>query len=232
MHLRRVTVLTDRFPSREHYPFNLPVLQQTALLDFERPVTFFVGENGSGKSTFLRGIAEACGIYIWGGERRARFDESPYEGSLHRYLRVHWGANRVPGSFFAAESFRSFRQILDEWATADPELLEDFGSRSLMSQSHGQSHMAYFANRYRLEGIYFLDEPENALSPRRQLELLEILKLNAEKGRAQFLVATHSPVLLACPGAAVLSFDHVPVQPVRYEDTDHYRVYKDLFRRD
>ncbi len=113
MHVRRVSVLTDRFPSGEHYPFNLPVLRETASLEFERPVTFFVGENGSGKSTLLKGIAEACGIYIWGGGERARFDESPYEGWLHRYLQVHWGDGRVPGSFFAAESFRSFRQILD-----------------------------------------------------------------------------------------------------------------------
>jgi len=229
MHVRRVTLQSERFPSREHYPFNLPVLQHTPALQFDQPVSFFVGENGSGKSTFQRAIAEACGIYIWGGEQRARFDESPYEGWLHRYLQIHWSDGRVPGSFFAAESFRSFRQILDDWATADPELLEAFGSRSLMSQSHGQSHMAYFSTRYRLQGIYFLDEPENALSPRRQLELVQILRDNAAKGQAQFIVATHSPVLLACPGARVFSFDQVPVEAVRYQDTEHYRVYRELF---
>lgn len=230
MHVRRVTIQSDRFPSREYYPFDLPVLQHTPRLEFDQPVTFFVGENGSGKSTLLKAIAEACGIYIWGGEQRARFDESPYEGWLHRYLEVEWSDGKVPGSFFAAESFRSFRQMLDDWATEDPELLDDFGSRSLMSQSHGQSHMAFFAHRYRLRGIYFLDEPENALSPRRQLELVAILRANAASGQAQFVVATHSPVVLSCPGAGVLSFDQVPLRSVRYQDTDHYRVYRELFR--
>jgi len=99
----------------------------------------------------------------------------------------------------------------------------------LVTQSHGQSMMSYFRSRYRIRGIYFLDEPETALSPRSQLELLEIIGENGRAGHAQFIIATHSPILLACKGARIYSFDHVPVSVIEYEETEHYRVYKNFF---
>jgi predicted ATPase len=124
--------------------------------------------------------------------------------------------------------FKDFANILDEWAVTDPGQLKYFGGKSLVTQSHGQSLMSYFRNRYRIRGLYLLDEPETALSPRSQLELLEILGTNSRSGHAQFIIATHSPILLACAEAKIYSFDHIPVCPVAYEETEHYRIYKNF----
>jgi predicted ATPase len=120
---------------------------------------------------------------------------------------------------------------VDEWASSDPGLLEYFGSRSLLGQSHGQGHMAFFRSRFSLRGLYLVDEPENALSPRSQLQLLDILRQAVRGGEGQFIIATHSPLLLSLEGAKLLSFDTVPVSPVAYEDTDHFQVYENFFTR-
>jgi predicted ATPase len=194
-------------------------------------VCFFVGENGSGKSTLLKALAKRCDIYIWRGIERTRYAPNPYEEQLFKYLQLRWRDGKVPGSFFASEMFRNFSQLLDEWASSDPGLLEYFGNRSLMAQSHGQGHIAFFESRFALRGLYLVDEPENALSPRSQLQLLDILRKAVAGGEGQFIVATHSPILLSLEGAQLLSFDTVPVSAVAYRDTDHFRVYKDFFDR-
>lgn len=226
MHIRSVTFQVDRYPTDEHYPFNLPVLRQTPGLNLDRPITFFVGENGSGKSTLLEAMAVRCGIYIWRGEQRGRFKPNPHEGKLHLCLRVDWADGRTPGSFFSAEMFRHFSQVLDELASMDPGQLEYFGGASLMTQSHGQSLMSYFRSRYVRPGLYLLDEPESALSPKRQVELLELLNELAARGEAQFIIATHSPILLAAEAARIYSFDHAPIRPIDYADTEHFQVYR------
>jgi len=226
MHVDSVTLHPERYPSREQYPFSLPVFQQTRTLPFQTPTTLFVGENGTGKSTLLEALAHRCGIYIWRDRERLRFETNPYEAQLHRYLDVHWTDGVVPGSFFGSDIFRHFALILDEWAVADPGQLQYFGGKSLRSQSHGQSLMSFFRSRYQVKGLYLLDEPETALSPRSQLELLRLLVTMGNAGHAQFIIATHSPILLACPGATIYSFDQVPVGPVEYEQTQHYQVYK------
>ena len=139
---------------------------------------------------------------------------------------MQWRSAPVPGAYFDSQLFRNFAQIVDEWAAGDPGVLDYFGGRSLVQQSHGQSLMAYFQSRFRLRGLYLLDEPETALSPRSQLTLLNLLRKSVRGQRAQFIIATHSPILLACPDARIFSFDHAPLRPVAYEDTDAYRVYK------
>jgi len=141
-------------------------------------------------------------------------------------MRVEWVDGPVPGSFFASDMFRDFAQILDEWASTDPGILKYFGGDSLMTLSHGQSLMSFFRSRYRIKGLYLLDEPETALSPSMQIELVKLIHQMSRAGHAQFIVATHSPILLACPEARILSFDTVPVTEIAYEDTEHYRVYK------
>lgn len=226
MHIKRVTLLSEKFPRRDVYPFNLETLSSTKHLELQSPITFFVGENGSGKSTLLKAIALRCRIHIWKGIERARFAHNPYEEQLYRFLNVEWRNGMVPGSFFASEIFRNFAQILDEWAVSDPGVLEYFGDGSLLTQSHGQSHMAFFRSRFKLEGVYLLDEPENALSPRRQLELMRILDGMGRAGHAQFIIATHSPILLAHPLATIYSFDSAPIQRVDYQQTEHYRIYR------
>ena len=229
MHLKSVTLNPEAYPTNDHYPFNLPLFQQDQRIGLESPVTFFVGENGSGKSTLLEAVTRKCGIYIWQGMQRPRFNASPYEKGLYRTIGIEWSdGKKVPGSYFGSQIFNNFARILDEWLTMDPGLTEYFGGKSLLAQSHGQSLMAFFQSRLKIRGLYLLDEPETALSPNTQLSLLSLLHKISQTGVAQFIIATHSPILLACPDAQILSFDEIPVRRIGYHDTDHYRIYKEF----
>jgi predicted ATPase len=228
MHLRKITLFPEKYPSGDCYPFNLPNLNTTRTISFDHPITFFVGENGTGKSTLLRAIAHRCGIHIWEPEEGRRVQFNKYEHELYKYIRVEWTDGVVPGSFFSSAIFEYFANILDEWAFVSPKTLDYFGGKSLMVQSHGQCHMSYFKSRYKLKGLYLLDEPENALSPKTQLQFLSLLKAMTEKGHAQFIIATHSPILLAAKNSSIYSFDYSPVQQIGYEDTNHYHVYKEF----
>ncbi len=228
MHIRSIQLLHDTFPTRNCYPFNLEIFQKTDTLEFLRPVTFFIGENGTGKSTLLRAIANGCSIHIWEEQEGNRDPRNKYEDLLYRSLRINWEDRKVPGSFFASEIFRHFAEVLDGWSIADPGCLDYFGNSSLVVKSHGQSHMTFFEGRFRRKGLYLLDEPENALSPKMQLRLLGLLKQLIRKGDVQFMIATHSPILLAFPDAEIYSFDDIPIRKVMYEDTDYYRIYRDF----
>lgn len=225
-HLKEVGLLSEQYPTRDHYPFNIDVLQKTRSIQFSHPVTFFIGENGSGKSTLLEALARRCRIHIWSGMDCTRSEPNPYEEMLFLYLQVEWADGVVPGSFFSSQIFRNFAQLVDMWESDNPGQIEYFGGKSLLTQSHGQSLMSFFKSRYKLKGLYLLDEPETALSPKSQLELLKLLQEMSGLGHAQFIIATHSPILLACPGSVIYSFDHSPVKIIRYENTAHYQVYK------
>lgn len=228
MHLESVRFLPERYPAPDRHPFNLAIFRETRGLSLAAAVTLFVGENGSGKSTLLEALARCCGIMIWQGDRRARPDHDRHEEALHRFIRVAWADGRVPGAFFGARVFENFSRIVDEWATLDPGVLAYYGGRALLSQSHGQAILAYFRSRFQRKGLYLLDEPETALSPASQLELLRLIARAGRAGQAQFIVATHSPILLACPGAVIYDFDRAPIAPVAYEQTGHYRLYRDF----
>jgi len=230
LHLKRVKFLSDQYPTENHYPFNIDALRQTQSITFSAPVTFFVGENGSGKSTLLEALAKRCQIYIWRGEDRTRAVINHYEETLFLYLEVEWTDGIVPGSFFSSQIFRNFAQLVDEWEADNPGQIDYFGGKSLLTQSHGQSIMSFFKSRYKIKGLYLLDEPETALSPKTQLELLKLLREMGRLGHAQFIIATHSPILLYCPNSVIYSFDHAPVKVIRYEDTDHYHIYKDFMK--
>ncbi len=226
MHIKTVTLFPEKYPTKEHYPFNLPVFHHTRTVTFKSPVTFFVGENGTGKSTLLEALAHKCNIYIWRWLERTRFHVNRYERALHQFIDVEWTDSSVPGSFFASEIFRHFAESLDEWAAATPGVLDYFGGESLVTQSHGQSLLSFFRARYRIKGLYLLDEPETALSPRSQLDLLRLLRDMGRAGHAQFIVATHSPILLACPGSTIYSFDHIPIKAIAYEETEQFKIYQ------
>jgi predicted ATPase len=230
MYLRRLRIRSDRFPDTRRYPFGIDLLRAAPDLRFDRPVTLLVGENGTGKSTLLHALARRAGITIWQYDGGVRIDPNPHAEALASALDVEWADGPVPGAFFASDLFRDFAQLLEEWARADPGQLRYFGGRSLLTQSHGQSLMTYFTSRYARPGVYFLDEPETALSPRHQLALTALLAERAATGTAQFFVATHSPLVLACPGARLLSFDGPSIEPIEYEATEHYRAYRDFFR--
>jgi predicted ATPase len=228
LHLKEIRLLPEQYPTRDHYPFNIDVLQKTRSIKFSSPVTFFIGENGSGKTTLLEALARRCNIHIWSGIERTRSVINPYEETFSLYIEVKWTDGIVPGSFFSSQIFRNFAQLVDEWEADNPGQIDYFGGKSLTAQSHGQSIMSFFKSRYKIKGLYLLDEPETALSPKSQLELLKLLQKMAALGHAQFIIATHSPILLACPGSVIYSFDQSPVKIIQYEDTEHYRIYKNF----
>jgi predicted ATPase len=229
MHLNNVTFHPGKYPTKEAYPFSLPVFHKTKVVNFSSPITLFVGENGTGKSTLLEAIAIACGIHIWRNSERSRPSYNPYEDRLCNFITVNWQNGRVPGSFFGSQIFQHFAELLDTWAAADRGQLDYFGGKSLTTQSHGQSLMSFFESRYKIKGIYLLDEPETALSPKSQIELLSLLDKMSNAGHAQFIIATHSPILLACPNAKLYSFDSSEISSTSYEQTQHYRLYKSFF---
>jgi len=228
MHLKSILLHTENYPTNTHYPYTLEVLQKTKRLEFNTSVTFFAGENGTGKSTLLEAMATKCGIHIWGAGERKRFEVNPFEKTLYKFTSVKWVSEPVPGSYFDSELFHNFARYLDEWAADDPGMLDYFGGKSLMTQSHGQSLMAFFENRYKIKGLYLMDEPETALSPSSQIALLKLLTRLGKNGQAQFIIATHSPILLAYPGAVIYDFDTIPVQKTAYEDTRHYQIYREF----
>ena len=229
MHLTKIVLDSDQYPTHRFYPFNIPILQKTAELTFSNPIAFFVGENGSGKSTLLEAITRKCGVHIWHKPKRHIAHHNPYETRLADYISVTWANGQVPGSLFRAETFHDFADFLDDVALCDPGRLRYHGGRILNTLSHGEGILSYFSGRYHIKGIYFIDEPEAALSPTSQVTFLRLLQQFEAGGHAQFIIATHSPILLAYPGAHIFSFDSSCVQEVAYEDTSHYKIYKHFF---
>lgn len=217
--LRRITIVPEKADPGRH-PFNVPAWRDGLDLALRAQVTFFVGENGSGKSTLLEALARCCGFNPEGGGRDHVFKTREEPGDLSKALRLSWQPKVSEGFFVRAESFFNLATYLDEVST-----LDRYGGKSLHAQSHGESFLALFANRFD-RGIYLLDEPEAALSPRRQLSFLKIIHDLEASGRAQFLIASHSPILLAYPQATLLSLDAGAIQEVAYRDTEHYTLTK------
>lgn len=227
--LRRLSLRAERM-RRERFPFNLPLLQDGALeIAFTKPVTILVGENGTGKSTLLEAIARQCGFNLLGGNRNHLYGGSHADGAdvkpLADALRLSWLPRMTDGFFMRAESFFNFASYLDE-GLGSYEAERTYRQDSLHKLSHGESFLALFQERFARRGIYILDEPEAALSPSRQLAFLAIVKEMEEKGNAQFLIATHAPILMACPGAQVLQIKDGKVLEVDFRDTDHYRLMR------
>ncbi len=219
--LRRVVSLSEKF-HRSRHPFDVRAFSQGIDLSFRTNVTFFVGENGSGKSTLLEAIAECCGFSPEGGNRdhyRATFAD---RSDLAQALRLSWLPKVTEGFFMRAESFYNFASYIDEVSN-----LRAYGGKSLHAQSHGESFLALFTHRFE-QGIYILDEPEAALSPQRQLSFLQIIHHLESPGHAQFLIATHSPIILAYPGAVLFSLDGDTIREIAYRETDHYIVTRDF----
>lgn len=224
IYLRTITLLRERFSDKmDRYPFSLPSLRSLEEIELESSVTFFVGENGSGKSTLMEAIAYQCGFHTAGGSRHNFYEVDRAEASMGEYIRLSWLPKITNGFFLRAESFYQFASHIDMTERIRPTGYSHYGGRSLHEQSHGESFLSLFTNRLTGRGIYLLDEPEAALSPMRQLAFLYIMKDLVEEG-AQFLIATHSPILLGFPGARILNFDASPLEEIRYEDTDHYQV--------
>ena len=201
------------------YLLEIRALSGVERISFTHPVTFFVGENGSGKSTLLEAIAVAYGFNPEGGTRNYSFSTYDSHSELCRAIHLSRGVRRADyGYFLRAESFYNV-------ATKEEEYSRGPGGRPqhFHEKSHGESFLALAQNSFRANGLYLLDEPEAALSPQRQLTLLMEIDRCVKEG-AQFIVVTHSPILLGLPGAEILSFDDGPIHPCTYEETDSYQV--------
>ena len=197
-------------------------------LEFDRPVTFLVGENGTGKSTLLEGIAVACGFNPEGGTRNFSFSTRATHSILGEYLTPARKRYPKDGFFLRAESFYNVATNIDELDEAPsfaPRLIDSYGGVSLHCQSHGESFLALVQNRFGGKGLYLLDEPEAALSPSRLLTLMGEMDLLVKED-SQFIVATHSPILMAFPKARIYELSENGIRPVEYRETEHYQLTK------
>lgn len=216
----------------EDYPFNLPFLKNLSTLKINPQVTFFVGENGMGKSTLIEAIAVASGFNAEGGTKNFNFNTRPSHSSLHQHIRTSRGSRRhTDGFFLRSESFFNLAteiEKLDEFV-GGPRVIDSYGGKSLHEQSHGESFWALFMNRFGGNGFYILDEPEAALSPTRQLAMLYKIHELVRSG-SQFIIATHSPILIAYPGSTVYEFDQKGVEVKSYKETELFKSYADFIQ--
>ncbi|TMB75359.1 MAG: AAA family ATPase [Chloroflexi bacterium] len=225
--LVEVRLLRDKVPSWDQYPFDLPVTRSLETIAFHPRVTFFIGENGTGKSTLLEAMAVGLRFNPEGGSRNFRFSTRASHSQLDRFLRLSRSARRMrDGFFFRAESYYNLAteiEKLDAEEAAGPPIIGAYGGRSLHEQSHGQSFLALFSHRLRGDGLYLVDEPEAALSPNRQLALLSIIHDLVGKG-SQFIIATHSPLIMAYPNAWIYLLLDDKIERVEYTDTEHFAL--------
>ncbi|MGX9143916.1 AAA family ATPase [Mesorhizobium sp. 128a] len=228
-YLKRILLDPAKVEDWEKYPWNLPLFRAREFeLEFTAPITIIVGENGTGKSTLLEAIGALAGYDEAGGgkgympvDHSRAIDKSG--GGLADAFRCHWLPKVTAGWFFRAESFYSVARYLDEAARESGGTPPDF-----LSWSHGEGFIRFFEERCRRQGIYILDEPESALSPSRQIELLKMLRRMDQSGTAQVIMATHSPLLMACPGARLFRISRFGLDPTDFSDTDHFRMMRDF----
>lgn len=227
----------ERLKRPNKYPFNLTWLKDFDL-QIDRAVTFLVGENGSGKSTLIEALAVLTGFPVagggsWDAADMARFEKSGGKSELAKELVAAFIKRPRDGYFFRAEFYAQFASLLDE-RLDDPDFGGDpyqrYGGRSLHTRSHGESFLELMQNRLS-EGLFLMDEPESALSPQRQLTMLALIADRVATKKSQFIIATHSPILLTYPGATILSFDEPALTPIELEETSHYQITKGMLER-
>lgn len=207
------------------YPFSLPAVRRTETIEFHPCVTFLVGENGSGKSTLIEALAVAWGFNAEGGSRDHQYSTRASHSALHRFIRPVRSARKAQdGYFLRAESFFTTASYLEASGTSRR------GQAGLHEKSHGESFFDLFQNRFGGQGLYILDEPEAALSPNRQLSFLAQLHQLVQDG-SQFIIATHSPIILGYPDAWIYQTSAHGLDRIAYEDTEHYQVTRSFLTR-
>lgn len=218
-YLKEISLKRELIEDFEAYPFCVPGVKTLKTLKFHPDVTFFVGENGSGKSTLIEAIAVGLGFNPEGGTKQSQFSANRTHSDLHRYLRLVRSFKK-PGDeyFLRAESFYNLATFMEETG-----YLRGYGGKSLHQQSHGESFMATLLHKLTGGGLYIMDEPEAALSPSRQMAALSAIH-NLVNQESQFIIATHSPILLAYPRACIYQFDEDGIRKIEYEQTEHYSV--------
>lgn len=227
-YLRQVSIKQNK-PIRENeYPFTIPAVRHLGTLTFSPDVTFLVGENGTGKSTLIEAIAVALGMNPEGGGRNFNFSTRPSHSGLWQHLRLVRSWSRPADQYFLrAESFFNVATHIEELDREPdgPPIIDAYGGRALHDQSHGESFFALVMNRFRGSGLYLLDEPEAALSPAKQLQMLRRIR-ELVLQESQFIVATHSPILLAYPNASIIVLNTDGYRETAYADTEHYKIVK------
>lgn len=255
IHLKSIKLDKSRLRSSDNYPFNLPLVRSLPDVEFTSEVTFLVGENGSGKSTFLEAVACAVGSIVVGSESVHTDKNLAPVRLLAREFKLAWNKRTHAGFFMRTEDFFGFSKMIssirEEYLRDLEEIEEQTRGRSeqarslakmpymhelhdmkrrygedLSARSHGESYFTLFNSRFVPNGLYLLDEPEAPLSPIRQLAFLSMLKGLVEEKNAQFIIATHSPILMAFPGADIYNFDGESMKRVRYEEVEHVSVMR------
>ena len=222
-YLQEVSVRWETVSDDGGYPFDIPAIRNLNGLEFHSDVTFLVGENGSGKSTLLEGVALALGFGPEGGTKNVRFQTAQTVSPLHEHLKLARSYKTPKDHYFLrAESFYNVATYMDETG-----YLDGYGGKSLHHRSHGESFMTLLTTKLRGKGLYLLDEPEAALSPTRQLAALSAIHHLVEED-SQFIIATHSPILLSYPSAKIMLLDSSGITEVSYEDTEHYSITRDF----
>jgi predicted ATPase len=224
--LERLELRDDIERDLEAYPFTIQAVRALERgLELDPRVTFFVGENGSGKSTVLEALAVAAGFNAEGGTRGFNFQTRATHSPLHEHLRVAWSRRPRDGFFFRGESFYTVSSYIDEVSVA-----HSYGGRSLHERSHGEAFLALLNHRFGDDGLYLMDEPESALSPARLLSLISAVHGLVKRG-SQVVVATHSPVLLAYPGAKIYQFGPGGIAETTWAETEHVQLTRDFLNR-
>jgi predicted ATPase len=228
-----VQLLAEKVPTFDSYPFSIPAIAALKKrLRLQSPATYFVGENGTGKSTLIEALAVAAGFNAEGGSSNFQFSTRSSESGLYRCLRIARTERRPrTGFFLRAESFFNVAtniEDLDRVPAPLPPVIDSYGGKSLHEQSHGESFMSLVQHRFGPGGLYILDEPEAALSVRRQIQLLRELYAHVTEKGSQIIVATHSPVLMALPGALIYRLGEDGITEVAYEDTDAFRLAREF----
>lgn len=228
-YLLDMKLMRDKVSSFNQYPFNLDAIRNLDNIEFHPKVTFIVGENGSGKSTLLEAIATAWGFNPEGGTKNFSFSTRSSHSELYKYIRLAKAFRKARDGFFLrAESFYNVAtniDELDEVPSFGPPIKDSYGGKSLHHQSHGESFFSLMQNRFGGNGLYILDEPEAALSPMRQISMLSQMDQLVKKN-SQFIIATHSPILMSYPNAEILEIDGENLVKTKYEDTEHYNLSK------
>ena len=231
--LDKIRTVFEKSTDVTQYPFSLDIIKNLSEIIFPTQVTFFVGENGSGKSTLLKAIAEQAGFGREGGSKNINFktsEERTYHGTekLASQLVLSWRYKPTYGYFFRAETFFNVANYIDHIAKegGGPTSYKSYGGKSIHDQSHGEGFLSFFNHGLGKKGFFVFDEPEAALSPQRQLSLLSIIHEICKDQYSQFIIATHSPILLAYPGATIYSCDNGRIEQIEYTKTDHFQITK------